>query len=345
MILLPPWHARSLAVALTALSAAPQRLPGQSAVSPAAEPSRPPPLHWEAVAYDSDRARLVLFGGSTIAPVAEMGDTWEWDGGRWHLTVPAASGPGPRRAHGMAYHPAERRLFLAGGVGTATDGRDIQHCDTWLYDGRRWARAADGPCGDGASLVYDSARQAMLWIEGPQLPFSSATRGQPLRIWRWTRNAWVLADSSGPRFAQRARPAFDAARSVLVVLVFEGPDAGVWEWDARRWRHVDGAGPSPRNLPGFAYDPRLRRTVMAGGRRLADRAFLADVWAWDGGRWTELGASGETLPSARSHATLVTDAASERLLYYGGTAGGVLFRELWQFDRQGWRLTGDPSPP
>jgi hypothetical protein len=44
-------------------------------------------------------------------------------------------------------------------------------------------------------------------------------------------------------------------------------------------------------------------------------------------------------PSARSHATLLDDRRAGRLLYFGGASDrGAIHRELWIFDRDGWRL-------
>src|SRR6185295_3122884 len=59
-----------------------------------------------AMSYDSDRQRLVLFGGRNSAD-QPMGDTWEWDGLAW--TQRASTGPSPRSGHAMCYDSARHR--------------------------------------------------------------------------------------------------------------------------------------------------------------------------------------------------------------------------------------------
>jgi len=48
-----------------------------------------------AMAYDSGRGKIVLFGG--YAGSAVLGDTWEWDGasGTWDTRHPGGSKPSP----------------------------------------------------------------------------------------------------------------------------------------------------------------------------------------------------------------------------------------------------------
>src|SRR5205814_363598 len=41
----------------------------------------PPPRRFHATAWDSARARLVVFGGAGETNV--LADTWEWDGSQW----------------------------------------------------------------------------------------------------------------------------------------------------------------------------------------------------------------------------------------------------------------------
>ena len=47
---------------------------------------------WAASAYDSNRDRVVVFGGSSNGS-PNLDDTWEWDGATWALMAPAVSPP------------------------------------------------------------------------------------------------------------------------------------------------------------------------------------------------------------------------------------------------------------
>ncbi len=175
------------------------------------------------------------------------------------------------------------------------------------------------------------------WLE----PDADTVR--PLRVWRWSRDAWALVDSTGPRRGGWDQAAYDEARSVVVIPVFDGPDAGVWEWNGERWRHVvpTGPAPSPRHVHAFAYDPRGRRLLLVGGQTYTRPSrYLGDAWTWDGTRWSELAPTTHVAPGARAGATLTYDARNDRFLYFGGYARPPLrfIPELWILDRNGWRL-------
>lgn len=304
----------------------------------------PPPLHWESLAFDQERGRLVLYGGMARigAGFGYTGETLEWDGTTWRRAADSASGPPPRHAHAMAYDPGSRRVVLFGGM-IASPAGEAMRCDTWTFDGARWELGAEGPCVTerpaAGSLVYEASARAMLLVDGPPQP-PADTIVRPLRLWRWRDGAWALADSAGPRRSSPQQVAYDARRAVLVVPVFAGPDNGVWEWNGRSWRRVAPvAGPRPRDKYAAAYDARLERVVLVGGMTIGGQEdeWLADAWTWDGERWEPLPSRGTTPPGPRSHATLLHDARTGRLIYFGGSSREGLLRELWLYDQRGWR--------
>ena len=67
-----------------------------------------------ALAYDSARGRVVLFGGT--ASLLTLSDTWEWNGNVWTRQTPAVSPPA-RIGHALAYDVARGRVVLFGGHG------------------------------------------------------------------------------------------------------------------------------------------------------------------------------------------------------------------------------------
>jgi hypothetical protein len=109
---------------------------------------------------------VVLFGGVDSNWV-HNGETWEWDGSAW--TLRAASGPGPRAWHALAYDSARGVTVLFGGSG----GGD----DTWEWDGTDWALAdTTGPSPRwGHALAYDSARGVTVLFGGNALSDSGET--------------------------------------------------------------------------------------------------------------------------------------------------------------------------
>lgn len=102
-----------------------------------------------AIAWDSNRQRLVLFGGQSNSGV--VGDLLEWDGSTW--TAIASSGPLARWKHAMAYDPTRRAVVLAGGA----DAADSQMTDAWTWNGAAWTRLTDGIGLIGGSLHFDDS--------------------------------------------------------------------------------------------------------------------------------------------------------------------------------------------
>ncbi|MFN7971656.1 MAG: kelch repeat-containing protein, partial [Acidobacteriota bacterium] len=108
--------------------------------SPAAPP--PPglaPRQLAAMAYDTARQRMVMFGGSESG--GGLGDdTWEHDGAGWTQGPTAPAAMGGRVGTQMDYDPTLARCVLYGGIGTVPNERH-----TWLYDGSSWDQ---GPLAD-----------------------------------------------------------------------------------------------------------------------------------------------------------------------------------------------------
>ena len=66
--------------------------------------------------YDPARARIVLFGGTSVvaSQTVHYSDTWEWNGTDWTEAKPG-SGPSDRSGHAMAYNPLRATILLFGG--------------------------------------------------------------------------------------------------------------------------------------------------------------------------------------------------------------------------------------
>lgn len=100
----------------------------------------PPARHDHAVAYDSRRGRLVVYGGYNGST---LGDTWEWDGSAW--TQSAGTGPGGRFWHALAFDSQNGFVTLFGG----TQGPDTGMAETWQYSSKGGACSVDGDCDTG----------------------------------------------------------------------------------------------------------------------------------------------------------------------------------------------------
>jgi hypothetical protein len=214
-------------------------LPRQSLVNPSARDGH-------AMAWDSARGRIVLFGGRDAG--GARGDTWEWDGTGWALG--AAGPPASAGGHGLAYDSARARtVLLVGG-------------QTWEWGGGAWTqRVVPGPGGSGP-LVYDSARARTVHFNGTQ-------------TWEWDGAAWTrrtppLTPPPRSDFAL----AYDGIRSRTLLLgggtAFAVPCQvfnDLWEWNGTTWLARSPASPPPtRDRHAMAYDAARGRMVLFGGR-------------------------------------------------------------------------------
>jgi hypothetical protein len=118
---------------------------------------RPPARSKHALAYDSERGRVVLYGGDGHK------DTWEWDGERWANVSPRKGNPGERIGAGMAFSRPERRVVLFGGDGRAGDA--------WFWNGSGWlsSKTTGVEGSDGATLVTAGDRVLCFGGTGRQL--------------------------------------------------------------------------------------------------------------------------------------------------------------------------------
>jgi hypothetical protein len=83
------------------------------------------------IAYDENRKRAVLFGGSGKEGLLK--DTWEWDGNKW-IEIKTDVTPSQREIYGITYHNQLKKVFLYGGrIGFAKPQDDF-----WSWDGKMW---------------------------------------------------------------------------------------------------------------------------------------------------------------------------------------------------------------
>ena len=140
------------------------------------------------VAYDASRERVVLFGGIGADGKGKLGETWEWDGVRWH-DVTSEAGPTARGYSSLAYDPIRERVVLFGGGETWGE----LHRDTWEWDGESWHELSpDESPGARAhsSLAYDPVREQVVVFGGRD------ARGHLGDMWKWDGERWAEIDSA-----------------------------------------------------------------------------------------------------------------------------------------------------
>lgn len=152
-----------------------------------------------AMAYDSRRGRVVMFGGRAATPGGGdvfFGDTWEWDGLRWELR--ATNGPASRFSHAMAYDVSRGVTVMYGGFPGGAD-------KVWEWDGVSWRSVTptNGPASnysqDAGGMAYDSFSHEVF--------FGPATDGFRFYFWFWNGRDW---HSPVPGFITMNSPPYGA---------------------------------------------------------------------------------------------------------------------------------------
>jgi hypothetical protein len=170
----------------------------------------PSPRLGMAMAFDSSRGVVVLFGGRTTDQ--RMNDTWEWDGATWTQRNPATV-PSTRFWHSMAYDAQLGRTVMFGGDKFAPADSLGPINDTWLWDGTNWTRdwtaGAPSPRA-GMSMAYDSS-------SGQVVLFGGTDESSPAA---YSNETWQLGQGN-PGPAGTAAVSFSAATQS-----FGGPAVG-----------------------------------------------------------------------------------------------------------------------
>jgi cysteine-rich repeat protein len=157
-------------------------------------PNAPSPRIGHAMAYDSARGKVVLFGG--LDDDRDDGETWEYDGQTQSWTqVLVASAPSPRRQHAIAYDATRGKVVLFGGLND--DGLDGE---TWEYDGQTqsWTQvpvaSPNAPLPRSShSMAYDAALgKVVLFGESETWKYDGRTQS-------WTQIPVASPDAPSPR--------------------------------------------------------------------------------------------------------------------------------------------------
>ncbi|MBL8763381.1 MAG: hypothetical protein JNM07_03835 [Phycisphaerae bacterium] len=283
----------------------------------------PSPRSGHAMAYDSVRKRVILFGDGY-----SLRDTWEWDGAAWSQV--AALGPICLGRLAMAYDRARQQTVLY--------GAGSNHNETWLWDGAAWTpRGVSGPgYRSGHTMVYDAAHSRVVL-------FGGSSSSQAAETWTWDGSAWRLAATSGPpgpRYG--AGMAYDSRRRLVVLFGGRYGDTDTWEWNGTTWTRRTIAGPLIRSDPLMAYDASMGRVFLYDGAAANSSELTSDTWVYDGDAWQPLLVN----PGAREGA-IVGDLGRHRLVLFGGRMGSyAALGDTWERTAAGWTrvATTGPSP-
>jgi hypothetical protein len=185
-----------------------------------------------AMALDSTRGRIVLFGGYGGSYLA---DTWELSTSGWS-PVSSATGPLARSSHALAYDRRRDRMVLFGGQ--AASGFALP--DTWEYDGNTgtWTQPSLGaqpPPRWNHQMDYDPARGVVVMTGGY---LWNGTFGND--VWEYDGVQWRqrFPATARPRPREAAAIAYDQTQARFVLHGgYDGSGGGAllgdtWLYDA-----------------------------------------------------------------------------------------------------------------
>jgi hypothetical protein len=315
-------------------------------VTPAVSPPR---RQGSAMAYDPNRQRILLFGGSDDAGTV-LGDTWEWNAvaKSWTQLSPSPA-PSPRVGSRMVYDVANDRIILHGGWNSTT----TQHfADTWAWNptNRTWNQLSPTASPSARTyhgLVYNTSNNRVTI-------FGGVLGGVYLNdLWELQGNTWVNVTPGGaaPQGRAWSGVTYESANGRLLIHAgwsgsFSFQDT--WAWNGSSWTQLAN-GPTPRDSHQMVWDPNRGASVVFGGADADVPEFAGNAWILPPvTRWPpeqdEHSIAFDPLPPTLGGGAL----GHRRMFLYGG---GDAISRVWEtnnFDNLTWRSPNVPvagEPP
>ena len=282
---------------------------------------QPPPREGHAMAYDSARGVVIVWGGSR-GGVPVPPDTWEFDGTSWTRSM-TAHAPQDRVAHALAYDEARGVVVLFGGVDEDTD---TAFDETWEYDGTDWLEVTvtrRPPARFMHAMSYDAAQEKVVLFGGAQSELVLYNDTWVFDGQDWTQQA--AADAPSKRALHRMVYSPVRQRHLLFGgITLSERYTETWAYDLAQdtWPQLrPSTSPSARMLFGMAYDAAQYRVLLFGG--FDGVSVLTDTWAFDGRGWRQ---QDPLLSPQLSTPVMVFDLQRRRAVMYGGFTD-----ETWEY--------------
>lgn len=183
-----------------------------------------PPRAGASMAFDSQRAVMVLFGGDAT------GETYEWNGSFWARRTDLTTKPPALRRPSLAYDSVRKRVVLFGGIISGLTASNA----TWEYDGQNWqlrSPTVSPPARGNAGMVFDASLQRIVLFGGSGSPNFDDT-------WTYDGTTWAkLPLSTAPLGRAYHGMAYDPARQRIVVMPGMANPTGVTEFVNDTWEY------------------------------------------------------------------------------------------------------------
>ncbi len=298
-----------------------------------------PPRLQEVMVLDTNRDRLMSFGGTDGA---YRNDTWTHSmvyGRGWDPLATSGTPPGPRRLHTGIFDPVGDRLIVFGGYDDTLLG------DLWqlsLSGTPTWSplvASGTGPSPRGGHVaIYDPEGQRMIVFGGYDGVTPPGNRiGDTWELSLSGTPTWTqLSTGPGPNPRSSATAVYDAQHHAMVV--FGGTDPNYYNDTWRlsldgtpSWSLINPSGtlPGPREEQSAVYDSKRDRMVIFGGYNssLINYGDLRSLDLGDSPAWSQPAPIGVP-PSARWGMKALYDPNRDGMWLYGGWAD-TYQRDLW----------------
>lgn len=302
---------------------------------------------FHAMAFDSARDRVILFGGksgTTTANSVMYNDTWSFDGTDWtQLDTPNA--PSARFYSASTYDPIHDRVILFGGTNLSADGKTSTNLfDTWAFDGTTWTQTqASGPAVLKPVLTYDSQNNRVVMVG---MNDKNVTQ---MYTYDFNAKTWnAITPAHLPTCASDAQMVYQTHDNKIVLVGGVCTDSSIsgdtWEYDGTDWTTVANAvDPDRRAAEALAYDASRQATVMFGGT-LAFGNPTGETVVYQNHLWANPPDTNFS-PAPRSLFVFVTNPDDKSIYLFGGRNDAILATEFWKYKNGDWtRLSMDKGP-
>jgi hypothetical protein len=175
----------------------------------------PPVRNGAAMAYDSQRQSMLLFGGyDRFGSTRFFDDTWEYVDSEWIQRFPAHHPTARESAH-LVYDTARGKLVMFGG---GHDAGSVNYNETWEWSGEDWTLRTDLPASPSArwavSMAYDEDCQRVFLFGG-----LTGLTNQYKDTWTYDGKTWTqVAASWQPSARWDAGLAYDQRNHLFVLF-------------------------------------------------------------------------------------------------------------------------------
>ncbi len=223
------------------------------------------------VAYDTEREKLVIYGGS-LDTFEDLDELWEWDDNGW-MEIPRIE-PWPPAVSmiGMAYNPDIQKTVMF------CDNALIGRMELWYWDGSVWEKQEMNypwpPLNTDPQIVFDPDRSVIVL---PDLYNND-------EVWEWNGVNWSKITTPNAHTIDVKSMTYD--QHSHRVMIFGGTDTCFY--DGSDWQCYD---PDPYYPPqlfdhAMAFNPENQTTLLYGGSGDSSWPISTETFEWDGNSWT-----------------------------------------------------------